>query len=81
MVLSFQILFLLYKNSNTCLDQSMREYVMQDPMLYGDFRNALQEDEERVYEDLVDHESVLELFTDVKHIRYILFIEYCHLYI
>lgn len=46
---------------------------MQDPILYGDFRNALKDDEERFYEDQVDYQRVSELFTEVNLIRMIFF--------
>lgn len=41
------------------------EYVMRDPLLYGDFRNACSEDEPRFYEDLLDYEAVYTLFMEV----------------
>lgn len=41
------------------------EYVMRDPLLFGDFRNACNEDEPRFYEDLLDYEAVYTLFMEV----------------
>lgn len=35
-------------------------------MLYGDFRNACNEDEPRFYEDLLDYEAVYSLFLEVR---------------
>lgn len=36
--------------------------VMRDPILFGDFRTALQEEEARVYEDIQDYEAAKALF-------------------
>ena len=41
------------------------DYVMQDPLLFGDYRNAMQPDQKREYEDLLDYEAVYHLFTEV----------------
>ena len=41
-----------------------REYVMRDPILYGDYRNALSEDP-RLYEDTVDYEAAKAIFEEV----------------
>ncbi|KAI5707535.1 hypothetical protein M8J77_004618 [Diaphorina citri] len=39
--------------------------VMRDPLLFGDFRNALKETEPRYYEDLLDYSAVGHLFTEI----------------
>lgn len=41
------------------------EYAMRDPLLFGDFRNAINEEEPRFYEDLLDYEAVYTLFLEV----------------
>ncbi|XP_051175007.1 dynein axonemal heavy chain 10 [Leptopilina boulardi] len=41
------------------------EYAMRDPLLFGDFRNACNEDEPRFYEDLLDYEAVYTLFMEI----------------
>lgn len=41
------------------------EYVMRDPLLFGDFRNATNESEPRFYEDLLDFDAIFQLFTEV----------------
>ncbi|XP_006894689.1 PREDICTED: dynein heavy chain 10, axonemal [Elephantulus edwardii] len=41
------------------------ETVMRDPILFGDFRLALHEDEERVYEDIQDYEAAKALFQEI----------------
>lgn len=40
------------------------EYIMRDPLLFGDYRNALSEDEPRIYEDLLDYDAVYYLFQE-----------------
>lgn len=35
---------------------------MRDPILFGDFRLALQEGEPRIYEDIQDYEAAKALF-------------------
>ncbi|XP_026670097.1 dynein heavy chain 10, axonemal [Ceratina calcarata] len=46
-------------------DPELIEYVMRDPLLFGDFRNAINEDEPRFYEDLLDYEAVYTLFLEI----------------
>ncbi|XP_036352277.2 dynein axonemal heavy chain 10 [Ochotona princeps] len=41
------------------------EMVMRDPILFGDFRSALQEEETRVYEDIQDYEAAKALFQEI----------------
>lgn len=38
------------------------EHVMRDPILFGDFRMALNESEPRVYEDIQDYDAAKALF-------------------
>lgn len=40
------------------------EYSLREPLLYGDFRNACN-DEPRFYEDVLDYEAVYSLFMEV----------------
>lgn len=45
---------------------SFREYVLRDPLLYGDYRNAIGNAREpRVYEDLLDYEAIYFLFQEI----------------
>ncbi|XP_030371764.1 dynein heavy chain 10, axonemal [Scaptodrosophila lebanonensis] len=44
---------------------SLKDYVLRDPMLFGDFRNFTNESEPRFYEDLLDFNSVYHLFTEI----------------
>ncbi|XP_034494845.1 dynein heavy chain 10, axonemal isoform X4 [Ailuropoda melanoleuca] len=41
------------------------EVVMRDPILFGDFRMALQEEETRIYEDIQDYEAAKALFQEI----------------
>lgn len=38
------------------------EAVMKDPILFGDYSNALDETEPRVYKDIIDYEASKALF-------------------
>jgi len=48
------------------LEPEVVQYSLRDPILYGDFRNACNEDKPRFYEDLLDYEAVYNLFLEVK---------------
>ncbi|KOB71862.1 putative Ciliary dynein heavy chain, partial [Operophtera brumata] len=43
---------------------TLEEYVLRDPLLFSDYRNALDEEEVRYYEDLLDYEAVFFLFQE-----------------
>ena len=43
------------------------EYAMRNPILFGDFRTALEESEPRLYEDIVDYDAAKALFQEVKY--------------
>lgn len=43
------------------------EYVFRDPILFGDYRNALEMGEPRIYEDLQDYDAAKALFEQVCH--------------
>ncbi|KYN03638.1 Dynein heavy chain 10, axonemal, partial [Cyphomyrmex costatus] len=47
------------------LEPEVIQYSLRDPILYGDFRNACNEDEPRFYEDLLDYEAVYSLFLEI----------------
>lgn len=42
--------------------KSDREAVMKDPILFGDYSNALDETEPRVYKDIIDYDASKALF-------------------
>lgn len=41
------------------------DYIMRDPLLFGDYRNTLNEEDGRFYEDLLDYEAVYFLFQEI----------------
>lgn len=41
------------------------DYILRDPLLFGDYRNAALESEERYYEDLLDYQAIFFLFQEV----------------
>lgn len=45
----------------------MTVYVCKDPILFGDYRTALEENEPRLYEDVIDYDNAKALFTEVSH--------------
>jgi len=46
---------------------SQMEYVLRDPLLFGDCRNAISANNKiRIYEDLIDYDSVFYLFQEVR---------------
>lgn len=40
-------------------------HVLKNPILYGDYKTALDDNEPRLYEDLIDYHNVKALFTEV----------------
>lgn len=42
-----------------------QEFILRDPLLFGDYRNAMKEGESRMYEDLLDYDAVFYLFQEV----------------
>ena len=43
-------------------DEVELNYILREPLLFGDYRNAISEDEPRYYEDLLDYEAIYHLF-------------------
>ena len=53
------------------MDQNFTNYVdtvNREPILFGDYRNALTEDP-RLYEDVVDYEAAKAIFDEVRGIN------------
>lgn len=50
---------------NQAIDISIHEYALRDPLLFGDYRNMINENEPRFYEDLLDYEAIYFLFQEV----------------
>jgi len=44
--------------------------VCKDPILFGDYRTAMDESEPRVYEDIIDYDSAKALFIEVRVYRF-----------
>ena len=44
---------------------SDEEYITRNPILFGDFRNRMQEDQPRLYEDLLDFGAVRPIFREL----------------
>ena len=42
-----------------------KDYVMRDPVLFGDYKNTVEESEPRLYEDLQDFDAAKALFQEV----------------
>lgn len=40
-------------------------FIMRDPLLFGDFRHGVVDEEERIYEDLLDFTAVMHLFREI----------------
>ncbi|XP_053669700.1 dynein axonemal heavy chain 10 [Anopheles nili] len=47
------------------VELSVAQYALRDPMLFGDYRNAVNPAEERFYEDLLDYEAIYFLFQEI----------------
>ena len=43
-----------------------KEYALKDPLLFGDYRTALNPDVPRLYEDIQDYEAVKAIFDEVR---------------
>lgn len=52
--------------SDVVPEEPICDYTLRDPLLFGDYRNAVNESEPRFYEDLLDYEAILFLFQEVK---------------
>lgn len=45
------------------------EYIMRSPLLFGDYRNALDIGEPRIYEDMQDYEAAKAIFEQVRFLE------------
>ena len=64
-VVSGQLVELLADNVGQHSEQ-WTEYVLRDPILFGDYRNALESDVPRLYEDMQDYDASKALFQEVR---------------
>lgn len=46
-------------------DMPANQYIMRDPLLFGDFRHGVVDEEERCYEDLLDFTACMHLFKEI----------------
>ncbi|XP_067660223.1 dynein axonemal heavy chain 10-like [Haliotis asinina] len=59
---------LVNKTLKSLLEENFKpevEYVLKDPILYGDYRTALDEGEPRLYEDVQDYDASKALFQEI----------------
>lgn len=49
----------------TLIEMPLNQYTLRNPLLFGDFRHGIVDDEERSYEDLLDYGAVLHLFKEI----------------
>uniref|UniRef100_A0A182IR22 AAA+ ATPase domain-containing protein n=1 Tax=Anopheles atroparvus TaxID=41427 RepID=A0A182IR22_ANOAO len=47
------------------VEMSIAQYALRNPLLFGDYRNAVNPAEERHYEDLLDYEAIYFLFQEI----------------
>lgn len=50
---------------DSIFDMPASQYIMRDPLLFGDFRHGVVDEEERIYEDLLDFTAVMHLYTEI----------------
>ena len=53
------------------------EFVLRDPILFGDYRTALDEGEPRLYEDIQDYDAAKALFQEVSEKKKMHYHIYC----
>lgn len=46
-------------------DMPANQFIMRDPLLFGDFRHGVVDEEERTYEDLLDFTACMHLFKEI----------------
>lgn len=46
-------------------EMPINQYIMRDPLLFGDFRHGVVDEEPRLYEDLLDFTAVMHLFKEI----------------
>ena len=44
-----------------------KEYILRDPVLFGDYKNTFEESEPRLYEDIQDFDAAKALFQEVRY--------------
>lgn len=46
-------------------DMAANQYIMRNPLLFGDYRHGIVDEEARLYEDLLDFTAVMHLFREI----------------
>jgi len=67
--------FVFQKQLKSLIEHHYKEhadYVLRDPVLFGDYKNTLEESEPRLYEDIQDYEAAKALFLEVRLLVYML---------
>ena len=50
---------------NSFSEMAPNEYIMRNPLLFGDYRHGIVDEEIRLYEDLLDFTAVMHLFREI----------------
>ncbi|KAL7022048.1 hypothetical protein ACKWTF_012111 [Chironomus riparius] len=53
------------EKKDSIADMPANQFIMRDPLLFGDFRHGVVDEEERTYEDLLDFTACMHLFTEI----------------
>ncbi|XP_058060896.1 dynein axonemal heavy chain 10 [Anopheles bellator] len=53
------------RGKSPAVELSVAQYALRNPLLFGDYRNAVNPTEERYYEDLLDYEAIYFLFQEI----------------
>lgn len=53
------------EKKNSLSDMPANQFIMRNPLLFGDFRHGVVDEEERIYEDLLDFTAVMHLFREI----------------
>lgn len=53
------------EKKDSIADMPNNQFIMRDPLLFGDFRHGIVDEEERIYEDLLDFTACMHLFKEI----------------
>lgn len=62
---NFSFRFSTMEKKESLSDMPLNQYIMRDPLLFGDFRHGVVDEEERIYEDLLDYTAIMHLFREI----------------
>lgn len=63
--LNYSARFSTMEKKESLSDMPLNQYIMRDPLLFGDFRHGVVDEEERIYEDLLDFTAIMHLFREI----------------